>query len=133
MANVGRREDGSRYECNLVVIERQGLLVLHTANFSEFAWADGEHAACAQRVWIPWARVLSCPRRSAGHRQDNDQKYKSSEAHPNSHDYLFNENTLLCAQKCDQFGAQNGLPIIARIGGNQQFAQGWRFSGRYWG
>jgi hypothetical protein len=42
---------------NLMIVERQRLPVLHTADSSEFAWADREYATRTKRIWISWARV----------------------------------------------------------------------------
>ena len=54
---VGRQRTVIESQDDFMVIERQTLLVLHAANFTEFAWADGEHAARAERVWIARASV----------------------------------------------------------------------------
>jgi hypothetical protein len=54
---VGRQRPVIKSENHFMVIKRQSLLVLHTANFIEFAWTDGEDATRAERVWIPWATV----------------------------------------------------------------------------
>ena len=67
-----------------MVIERQTLLVLHTSNFTEFAWADGELSARTERVWIAWASVP--PGRSAGDSHENKQN--TNETHLASDAYL---------------------------------------------
>ena len=67
-----------------MVVERQTLLVLHAANFTEFAWADGELSARAKRVWITWASVR--PGRSASDGHENKQN--TNETHLASYAYL---------------------------------------------
>jgi len=67
-----------------MVIERQTLLVLHAANFTEFAWADGELSARAERVWI--ARASVRPGRSASDSHENKQN--TNETHLASDAYL---------------------------------------------
>jgi len=66
-----------------MVVERQTLLVLHAANFTEFAWANGEHAARAERVWI--ARASVRPGRSASDSHENKQN--TNETHLDSDAY----------------------------------------------
>jgi hypothetical protein len=54
---VGRQRPVIERDDNLMIVEWQSLLVLHTANFIEFALADTEHATRTQRIWISWASV----------------------------------------------------------------------------
>src|SRR3974377_2289063 len=54
---IGRQRAVIESQDDFMVVERQTLLVLHAANFAEFAWADGELSARTERVWIAWARV----------------------------------------------------------------------------
>ena len=67
-----------------MVVERQTLLVLHAANFTEFAWADGELSARAERVWIAWASVRPGRSASDGHenKQNTNETHLDSDAYP---------------------------------------------------
>ena len=54
---IGRQRAVVESDHHLMVVERQRLLVLHAADLAEFARADGEDAASAERVRIARARI----------------------------------------------------------------------------
>ena len=51
---VGRQWPVIESQDDFMVIERQTLRVLHAANFTEFAWADGELSAVER---LPWRQL----------------------------------------------------------------------------
>src|SRR3974390_1837331 len=81
---IGRQRAVIESQDDFMVVERQTLLVLHAANFAEFAWADGELSARTERVWIAWASVP--PGRSAGDSPENKQN--TNQTHLASDAYL---------------------------------------------
>jgi len=61
-----------------MIIERQRLGVLHTADAREIARADGKNAAGSQRVWIARAR-LRCGRNES-HQPKKQHHYNAHQA-----------------------------------------------------
>src|SRR3974377_568668 len=74
---IGRQRTVIESQDDFMVIERQTLLVLHAANFTEFAWADGELSARTERVWIARASVRPGRAATDGH----EKKQKTNKNH----------------------------------------------------
>ena len=67
-----------------MIVERQCLLVLHTADALEFVRADGEYATGPQRIRIPGASIRRRPGQPTGGGQ-SDENEKSGKTYLNSH------------------------------------------------